>query len=81
LFAGLIEPLASGYLQHRIDSSMRATLGSFQSLGENAAVMLAGLGFGYFSSEFDIFGGFGFISVLCGAFLVYFAMASKKLVE
>ncbi|WP_257985191.1 MFS transporter [Bacillus sp. T33-2] len=33
LFSGMIEPLATGYLHHRIDSSMRATIDSFQSLG------------------------------------------------
>ncbi len=64
LFAGMMETLASGYLHHRIDSTMRATMGSFQSLGEKTMLMLTGLGFGYFSSEFDIFGGYGFIAVV-----------------
>jgi MFS family permease len=81
LFAGMIEPLADGYLHHRIDSSMRATMGSFQSLGENAVMMLTGLGFGYFSSQFDIFGGYGFIAVLCSLFFVYLLFASKKVDE
>lgn len=80
LAAGVIEPLASGYLHHRIDSSMRATLGSFQSLGENAVLSLTGLGFGYFSSKLDIFGGFGFIAVVCCAFLIFFSFASRKMV-
>ncbi|MBW7477312.1 MFS transporter [Paenibacillus oenotherae] len=81
LAAGVIEPLAAGYLNHRIDSSMRATMGSFQSLGENAVLVLAGLGFGYFSSRFDVFGGFGFVAILCSAFFVYFAFASRRVVE
>lgn len=81
LFAGIIEPLADGYLHRRIDSSMRATMGSFQSLGENAVLMLTGLGFGYFSSRFDVFGGYGFIALLCSVFFVYFALASKKVIE
>lgn len=81
LFAGIIEPLAVGYLQHRIDSSMRATMGSFQSLGENAVLILTGLGFGYFSSQLDIFGGFGFIATVCGIFFIYFTFASKGRVE
>jgi hypothetical protein len=80
LFAGMIEPLAAGYLHHRADSSMRATIGSFQSLGENAVLSVTGIGFGYFSVQMDIFGGFGFIAVVCFAFLVYFASASKKVV-
>lgn len=81
LFAGIIEPLADGYLHRRIDSSMRATMGSFQSLGENAVLVLTGLGFGYFSSKFDVFGGHGFIALLCSVFFVYFALTSKKVVE
>lgn len=81
LFAGMSEPIASGYLQHRIGSDMRATMGSFQSLGENAVLMLSGLGFGYFSSQYDIFGGFGFIAAMCGAFLLFFAFSSRKLIE
>jgi len=81
LFAGMIEPIASGYLQHRIGSDMRATMGSFQSLGENAVLMLSGLGFGYYSSQYDIFGGFGFIAAMCGAFLLFFAFSSRNLIE
>jgi predicted MFS family arabinose efflux permease len=79
LFAGMIEPLAAGYLHHRMDSSMRATIGSFQSLGEHAAVSVIGIGFGYFSAKMDIFGGFGFVAVVCFVFLIYFSFASKKM--
>lgn len=79
LFAGMIEPLAAGYLHHRIDSSMRATMGSFQSLGENAVLILTGLGFGYFSSKYDVFGGYGFIGIICSVFFIYFIFASKKM--
>jgi MFS family permease len=81
LFAGIIKPIATGYLHHRIDSSMRATLDSFQSLGENAVLIIIGLGFGFFSSRFDIFGGYGFIALICIAFFVYFSIASKEVVE
>ncbi|MCD9024730.1 MFS transporter [Cohnella silvisoli] len=81
LFAGVIEPITTGYLHHRIDSSMRATMDSFQSLGENAVLMIIGLGFGFFSSRFDIFGGYGFIAFICSVFFVYFVFASKKVVE
>ncbi|MNI86224.1 hypothetical protein D3C73_1432940 [compost metagenome] len=81
LFAGVMEPLAAGYLHHRTDSSMRATIGSFQSLGENAVHVGIGLGFGYLSSKFDIFGGYGFIAVVCSLFFVYFVSASRKVVE
>jgi MFS family permease len=81
LVSGVIDPLATGYLHHRIDSSMRATMDSFQSLGVNAVTMITGMGFGYFSSKFEIFGGYGFIAILCGVFFVYFLIASKKVVD
>ncbi|OOC59367.1 MFS transporter [Paenibacillus ihbetae] len=80
LFAGLVEPLAAGYLQHRADSRMRATMGSFQSLGEKAVLIAIGLGFGYFSSKFDVFGGYGFIAVICAVYALYFLTASRKAV-
>ena len=79
LSAGMIEPLAAGYLHHRIDSSMRATMGSFQSLGENAILIVTGLGFGFFSSKYDVFGGYGFIGMVCSVFFVYFTFASNKI--
>lgn len=77
--AGVIEPLAAGYLHHRIDSSMRATMGSFQSFGENVLLTVTGLGFGYFSSKLDIFGGFGFLSVICSLFFIYFCLRPRRL--
>lgn len=77
--AGVIEPLAAGYLHHRIDSGMRATLDSFQSLGLNAALVTTGIGFGYFASGLDLFGGFGFIGAACAAFLVYLALAARRI--
>ncbi|WP_436756390.1 hypothetical protein, partial [Streptomyces sp. URMC 124] len=69
-----------GYLQHRADSRMRATMGSFQSLGEKAVLIAIGLGFGYFSSKFDVFGGYGFIAGVCALYALYFLTASRKAV-
>ncbi len=77
LFSGIAEPLASGYLHHRIDSGMRATMDSFQSLGLNIVHSVIGLGFGYYATKLDIFGGYGFIAVVCGLFFMYFLIASK----
>jgi len=71
IVSGVMEPVTTGYLHHRIDSSMRATIDSFQSLGLRAVLIAMGLGFGFLSSKFDIFGGYGFISSICGAFFVY----------
>lgn len=81
LFSGIMGPIATGYLHHRIDSSMRATIDSFQSLGLRAALILVGLGFGFFSSRLDIFGGYGFIALICSTFLVYFLRTSKGMDE
>jgi MFS family permease len=81
LVSGVIDPLATGYLHHRIDSSMRATMDSFQSLGLNAVTMITGLGFGFFSSRYEIFGGYGFIAATCGVFFVYFLIVSKKVID
>jgi predicted MFS family arabinose efflux permease len=81
LVSGVIDPLATGYLHHRIDSTMRATMDSFQSLGLNVVTMITGLGFGFFSSRFDIFGGYGFIAAICGVFFVYFLIVSKQVIE
>jgi MFS family permease len=81
LLSGIIEPITTGYLHHRINSSMRATIDSFQSLGLNVVLIITGLGFGYFSSKFDVFGGYGFIACICVAFFVYFLIASKETIE
>lgn len=81
LFSGVVEPITTGYLHHRIDSSMRATIDSFQSLGLNVVLIITGLGFGYFSTKLDVFGGFGFVAFICGGFLVYFLFASKETVK
>lgn len=82
LSAGIVEPLVTGYLHHRITNpSMRATLDSFQSLGLRAMLVIVGLGFGYFSSRFEIFGGYGFIAAICGLFLVCFHVTAHKAVE
>ncbi|WP_042147249.1 MFS transporter [Paucisalibacillus sp. EB02] len=81
LVSGIIEPIVSGYMHHRMDSSMRATIDSFQSLGQNAVLILTGLGFGFFSTYFDVFGGFGFIAFICGMFFIYLLFASKDKIE
>lgn len=78
LAAGITEPVVAGYVQHRAPSGMRATIGSFQSFGENAAMVLVGLGFGYFSMKHDIYGGFGTLAALCAAFLAWFYAYGRR---
>ncbi|WP_082651733.1 MFS transporter [Gorillibacterium timonense] len=67
LLAGVLEPVVAGFLHHRIDSSMRATAESFQSLGTKAATAAVGLGFGYFTDSMSLYAGFLFLGVLAGA--------------
>jgi len=81
LAAGVVDPLASGYLHHRIDGPMRATIDSFRSLADNAFAMVAGLGFGWGTARWDVFGGYGVLAVVCAAFLLYFVPASRHLKE
>ncbi|NMB97986.1 MAG: MFS transporter [Clostridiaceae bacterium] len=81
IVSGILEPIVTGYLHHRIDSTMRATIDSFQSLGLRAVAVIAGLGFGFISSKFDIFGGYGFIALICGTSLICFLTLSKVIVE
>lgn len=81
LFTGIMEPLAFGYLHHRIDSGNRATMDSFQSLGEKLVTILAGLGFGYLAVRHDVFGGYGFVAVVCGVFLIAFMACSRRIVR
>ncbi len=78
---GVTEPLVSGYLHHRIDSSVRATLDSFQSLGLKGATILTGFGFGFVSTRFDVFGGSAFLAVICFGFLIFFSIFSRRIEE
>ncbi|MBD2847359.1 MFS transporter [Paenibacillus sp. IB182496] len=75
--AGVLEPLAGGYLQHRIDSELRATVGSFQSLGEHALGIVAGLGFGLLADRFGLLSGYGFLGALVALAAVCVAVASR----
>ncbi|MGI8314655.1 MFS transporter [Halobacillus mangrovi] len=68
LFDGLVEPVIAGYLHHRIGSEQRSTIESFWSLGGNVTLVIVGLGFGYVSGSFELLGGFGWISAICGGF-------------
>ncbi|OCA83293.1 MFS transporter [Bacillus sp. FJAT-27225] len=79
LASGIVNPIVTGFLHHRIDSEMRATFDSFQSLGLNASRMLTGLGFGFFAGKYDIFGGYGFVAFVCACSLLIFHRYSKPI--
>ena len=79
LAAGIVEPLAAGYLHHRIEGPMRATIDSFRSLADHGVAMAIGLGFGWSAARWDVFGGYGFLAVACTAFLLFFLPAARRL--
>ncbi|MFB9328226.1 MFS transporter [Paenibacillus aurantiacus] len=81
LAAGIAEPVASGYVHRRIDSDMRATIDSFQSLGQNAVLAAASFGFGLASARFDVFGGYGFIGALCAGYFIWQVSAARGRIE
>jgi len=81
LAAGIVDPLAAGYLHHRIEGPMRATIDSFRSLADNGVTMAIGLGFGWSAARWDVFGGYGFLAVACAAFLLYYVPAARRLKE
>ncbi|MCL2530965.1 MAG: MFS transporter [Oscillospiraceae bacterium] len=68
--AGITEPLVLGYLHHETDSSIRATVESFASLGLQILSMLVGLLFGWVSTQWSIFAGFLPLAVICIIWLV-----------
>lgn len=81
VLAGLVEPLAAGYLHPRIGTAMRATMDSFQSLALNALSVAAGLGFGFASAKGDVFGGYGFLAAFVLAIAAYFWLRSRRVVD
>ncbi len=76
--ASIIEPLVFGYLHHKVESSYRATIESFQSLVLRAATMSIGLVFGKIATEFSILKGFRLIGVLSFIYLIYYTISQRK---
>jgi predicted MFS family arabinose efflux permease len=75
---GAAQPLTLGYLHHRINSSHRATIESFQSLALRLGSVVIGLLFGYFSTRFDIFAGFGFLGATALIYAFYYLAFQNK---
>lgn len=78
LFVGVMEPVTAGYLHHRIDSKMRATLDSFQSLGLHLMVIILGLGFGFLADHMSLWAGFGYIALVCGVYVLIFVSFFRR---
>lgn len=64
--------LVSGYLHHRIDSSCRATVESFQSLVYRGFTIIVGLAFGFLSTNYSIFHGFRFLEFFSLSYFIYY---------
>ncbi len=79
LSSGITEPLIMGYVHHHTESHIRATVESFYSLGLRVITILAGLIFGYISTEFSIFPGFGALGLLCLAYIIIFRILDSAL--
>lgn len=80
-FSAAMEPLTTGYLHHRVDSSVRATIDSLQSFGLNVVLAVMGLGFGLFSTILTVYGGYGFIAVVCGCYAAYLGLISRRILD
>jgi len=72
LLSGIIDPLISGYLHHRTESRIRATVESFSSLGLRTISIVIGLLFGIISSAYSLFTGFLMLGIICLLYLLLF---------
>jgi MFS family permease len=75
---GVVEPLTLGYLHHRTESKIRATVESFQSLVLRASTIICGLLFGYFSTNYSIFAGFRLLGIILAVYSVYYFCFKDK---
>jgi MFS family permease len=75
---GLVEPLTMGYLHHRTESNMRATVESFQSLVLRGFTIIVGLVFGYYSTHFSIFIGFRVLAIMLVIYGIYFVFSKNR---
>jgi MFS family permease len=75
---GVVEPLIMGYLHHRTESRIRATVESFQSLILRGTIIFCGLLFGYYSTYHSIFIGFRVLGIILLAYGVYFMIFKRK---
>lgn len=80
--SAVVEPLIYGYLHHHAKPEYRATIESVYSLLLKGAVALIGLPFGYISTHYNIFYGFGYLaSVACILLVIYLFNQYKRTAE
>ena len=77
MVSGIADPLVTGYLHHRTESHIRATVESFSSLGLRIISAGVGLLFGYISAAHSIFAGFLLLAAICFGILTSYAIAGK----
>lgn len=78
LASGVIDPVITGYLHHRTDSTIRATVESVQSLLERGITLSIGLGFGLIATKASVTIGFAYLGAISLAFLAWMLVKSKK---
>jgi len=78
LVMGIVDPLIMGYLHHRTESHIRATVESFSSLGLRFVSAGIGLLFGYISTTHSIFAGFLGLSAVCLLYFVLYSIFGKS---
>ncbi len=70
---GVADPLIAGYLHHRTESHIRATVESFSSLGMRMLSIIIGLCFGYISESYSIFAGYALLGAVCALYFMLFS--------
>ena len=72
---GLVEPIVAGFIHHRIQSDVRATMDSFLSFAMRIVIIPIGLGFGYLATAKSVRVGFGYLAIVLFVYsLVYLVM-------
>lgn len=83
LWRGLLEPLLEGYINHKTESSVRATVESMVSMIMRVVSIVVGIIFSLFADR-DIFLGFLSLGVICivyGMIHLYFHQKNEKITE
>jgi sugar phosphate permease len=77
---GLQGPVMAGLLHSRVDSSVRATMMSVESLALQAGGAVANVAVGALAAAFGLIGGFGFVAAagLVAGFLLVRDLASAS---
>ncbi|MFT4414315.1 MFS transporter [Fredinandcohnia humi] len=79
LASGVVEPVTVGYVHHRVSSSIRATVDSFQSLLERTISLFIGLGFGYIATKLSVVVGFAFLGAVSFLILGWYIVKSHPI--